>query len=82
MWEKFLTFASLLTTFANPLVYPSGHLRLFQVFRQDGRLARICVCPTILTPVCGQDGQQYDNQCQLKCAGVVSKRLHEVALCM
>ncbi len=30
-----------------------------------------CVCPPLLDPVCGKDGNDYDSLCQAKCAGTV-----------
>jgi hypothetical protein len=29
-----------------------------------------CLCPRILAPVCGADGETYDNACLARCAGV------------
>jgi len=50
---------------------PPSPLRLFEAFR--GFQNRLCVCPTLLSPVCGKDGAQYDNLCQLKCSGTVTR---------
>ena len=33
---------------------------------------RPCVCPFLLYPVCGANGQYYSNPCQAKCAKTVN----------
>ena len=32
-----------------------------------------CVCPAVIEPVCGSDGQTYQNACQAACAGVEAR---------
>jgi len=39
-------------------------------FCQDGRCQSRCACSRVYEPVCGVDGQSYDNACVAACAGI------------